>query len=554
MVSKLEYPGCSMADMVFAAAERYPDTAAIDFYGVRTPYRAFAAGIRLCARALLASGIARGDRVTVCLPNTPQAVTLFYALNHIGAVANMIHPLSAQEEIAFYLNSSRSVAAVTLDRFYSKFKAVLDKTDVRSIILTDIDDGLRGVKKPLYRLTRGRGTRVLPDGRITRYPDFLRRGRKYGPGGETPGAAGDTAAILYSGGTTGTPKGILLTNLNFNALALQTAAAGDCIVPGHTMLAIMPIFHGFGLGVCIHTALISGVTAILVPQFSVESYARLLRKYRPHYIAGVPTLFEALLRMPKLGRLDMSRLEGVFSGGDSLSPGLKRRVDAFLLEHGARVQIREGYGLTECVTASCLTPRDYHREGSIGVPFPDMMYKIVDPGSGAEIPRGQTGEICISGPTVMPGYDGNPEETAIALRTHGDGRVWLHTGDLGCVDGDGFVYFRQRLKRVIISSGYSIYPSQLEDVINAHASVRECCVVGVPDDYRMQKPKAFIVLKDGAGPTDALKADLLEHCRRGIARYAVPREFEYMTELPRTGVGKIDFAALQRGVDTAAEG
>jgi long-chain acyl-CoA synthetase len=312
------------------------------------------------------------------------------------------------------------------------------------------------------------------------------------------------------------------------------------------MLAILPIFHGFGLGVCIHTALVYGVMAILAPQFSINYFAKLLRKYRPHYIAGVPTLFDALLRLPDTGKIDMSRLEGVFSGGDALRPELRRRVDAFLRERGARVRIREGYGLTECVAPSCLTPRDYHREGSIGLPFPDTLYKIVRPGATEEIPRGSTGEICISGPTVMLGYDGSPEETALALRTHGDGRVWLHTGDLGCMDADGFVYFRQRLKRVIISSGYSIFPSHLEDVINSHGSVLDSCVIGVPDDFRMEKPKAFIVLRGGVEPTDGVKEDILSHCRREIAKYAMPCEFEYRDSLPRTRAGKIDFEALRR--------
>ncbi|MDR1589038.1 MAG: acyl--CoA ligase [Oscillospiraceae bacterium] len=539
----LDYPDCSMSELVLETAERYPDAEAYDFSGVKTTYRVFAEQIRQCARALTSAGIGSGDRVTLCLPNCPQAVILFYAVNLVGAVANMVHPLSAQEEIALYLNASGSVAAVTLDRFYPKFAAVLDRTGVSTMILTDIDDGLRGIKRAAYKLAHRRG---FADPRVTHYRDFIRGGAGRGAAPYAPGRGDDVAAILYSGGTSGAPKGILLTNLNFNALAMQTAAAGACIVPGHVMLAILPIFHGFGLGVCIHTAFVSGVAVILVPQFSMRSYAGLLRRYKPHYIAGVPTLYEALLRMPGADELDMSRLEGVFSGGDSLSPELKRRVDAFLRERGASVQIREGYGLTECVTASCLTPRDVHREGSIGVPFPDTLYKIVTPGTDEHLPFGQIGEICISGPTVMKGYDGDPEETALALRTHGDGRVWLHTGDLGAMDADGYVYFRQRLKRMIISSGYSIYPSRIEDVLSRHAGVRSCCVIGVPDDFKMERPKAFIVPNDGFESTDALKADILAYCERNIAKYAIPYELEFRESLPLTLVGKTDYAALER--------
>jgi long-chain acyl-CoA synthetase len=540
---ELDYPDCSMAELVLETARRHPDITAYRFFGARVSYGKFADEVRLCARALTAAGIARGDRVALCLPNCPQAVVLFYAINLIGAVANMVHPLCAQEELASYLKSSGSVAAFTLDRFYPKFEAVLDRTRVKTLVLTDIDDGLDPVSGLVYRVSHRRVKRA----RATRYSDFLRAGRAVGSDTAFAPERGDgVAAILYSGGTTGTPKGILLTNLNFNALAMQTQAAGACITRGHEMLAILPVFHGFGLGICVHTALVCGVTVILVPQFSIKSYSKLLRTLRPHYIAGVPTLYEALLRAPDKRPPDMSRLEGVFSGGDTLSPQLRERVNAFLSERGASVQVREGYGLTECVTASCLTPPNRHRAGSIGLPFPDTEYKIVSPGSERRLDCGETGEICISGPTVMKGYDNNPAETAAALREHADGRLWLHTGDLGCMDSDGFVYFRQRLKRVIMSSGYSIYPSQLEDAIRAHGSVAACCVIGAPDDYRMQRPKAFIALRDGAELTDALRADILEHCKKNIARYALPCAIEYVPSLPMTTVGKVDYARLER--------
>jgi long-chain acyl-CoA synthetase len=545
-----------MSELVLAAAERYPNNAAYSFLGEKTTYREFARKIRECALALARVGIKSGERVMICLPNTPQAVILFYAINFIGATAQMVHPLCAPEELVFYLQAGRSVAAFTLGRFMPKFmsaRAEAFGSVLKAIYVTDMSDGMRFARRTLYRaaaragLAKGAVLDMCGAKRwrfVRSYDEFIARARRPGPAAQQ--ARGGAAAILYSGGTTGTPKGILLTDLNFNALAMQTAKAGACIVPGHKMLAILPVFHGFGLGICIHTALISGVTAILVPQFSVRSYAKLLRRHRPHYIAGVPTLFEALLRMRRIWGLNMSQMEGVFSGGDTLSPELRERVNAFLRAHGASVQIREGYGLTECVTASCLTPRDFHRDGSIGKPYPDTLYKIVEPNTDRELDFGQTGEICISGPTVMAGYDGAPEETALVLRAHPDGRVWLHTGDLGCMDGDSFVYFRQRLKRVIMSSGYSIYPSQLEDAINRHPDVEACCVVGVPDDYRIQRPKAFIVLRGGAAPTDRQKDGIMEHCRKSIAKYAMPCEIEYRAELPKTGLGKIAYAQVER--------
>ena len=544
----LDYPDCSMSQLIFETAGKYPDITAYDFFGCKKTYRRFAEEIRLCARGLKAAGVSHGERITICMPNTPQAVVMFYAINHIGCIANMVHPLSAPEEILRYLDSSKSTAVFTLDQFSDKLQEILPRAlTAKTLILCGIDDGLHGVKKPLYMLTKGRGIKRKPTGgSIIRYSDLLRRGRGFAGDCDACGKGGDVAAILYSGGTSGTSKGILLTNLNLNALAMQTIAAGDCVVPSHKMLAIMPIFHGFGLGVCIHTAYVAGGTTILIPQFSIKTYADLLKKHKPHYIAGVPTLFEALLRLRDINKLNMSQLEGVFSGGDSLTAELKRKVDTFLRERGAAEQVREGYGLTECVTASCLTPRKFHKEGSIGIPYPDTYYKIVRRGTQEALPYGEEGEIVLTGPTVMKGYDGNDEETAQTLQAHSDGHVWLHTGDLGIMDEDGFIYFRQRIKRMIISSGYSIYPTQLENAIETHEKVLISCVIGIPDDYRKQRLKAFIVLRDGLEPTEEIKTSILEHCKKNIARYAMPREIEYRDNLPRTLVGKVAYLELEK--------
>ena len=358
--------------------------------------------------------------------------------------------------------------------------------------------------------------------------------------------ADDVAVLLFSGGTTGKTKGIELTNLNFNALAYQTAEMAHKPVCHTRMLAAMPIFHGFVLGVCIHTMLAVGGTSILVPRFNVKEYANLIRTTKPNYIAGVPTLFEAITRNPYLDGVNLSFLYGVFSGGDSLPVELKKRFDAFLTSHGATIHIREGYGTTECVTASCLTPYHKEKEGSIGLPYPDTYYKICRPDSTEEVPFGTEGEICLSGPSVMKGYLNNAEETAHTLRRHEDGRIWLHTGDLGTMDDEGFIYFRQRIKRMIVTSGYNVYPSQIENILDAHEAVRMSCVIGVRDPYKMQKVKAFVVLKDGYTPSDALKENLFEHCRRHIAKYALPYDIEFRDSLPQTLVGKIAYTTLEK--------
>ncbi len=544
----IDYPQKTMYEMVAAAARRFPNNIAYEFMGKKTTYAAFLARVDLTAKALLELGIGKGDRVTICMPNAPQSVDCFYALNRIGAVSNMIHPLSAPQEIAFYLNFSHSKAVLTLDQFYPKIVSIEDQLQERPLVLiARIKDELPPALAVGYALTAGRKLPKLPKKGYILWTSALEKGRRRkAPLPPLDGLAADGASILYSGGTTGTTKGILLSNLNFNALALQTiAASGFSPIDGMKMLSVMPLFHGFGLGIGIHTPLIAGATCILVPQFTVKSYAKLLVKKKPNIIPGVPTLFEALLRTGNLDGVDLGFLRGMFSGGDSLSIELKKKVDTFLQEHGAAIQVREGYGTTECVTASCLTPVDYYRSGSIGVPFPDTYYKIVKPGTTEELPPNTDGEICISGPTVMLGYVDNPEETNHTLRRHDEGRVWLHTGDLGYMDADGFVYFRQRIKRMIVTSGYNVYPSQLENIIDGHPKVLISCVIGIKDDYKMQRVKAFVVLRPAYEPSEEIKQELLAYCRERIARYAMPCDIEFRAELPKTLVGKVAYRVLE---------
>ena len=539
----LTYPDKTMYQLLADTAAKYPDNIAYTFMGKQTTFAHFMQRIEKTAMGLTAMGIKKGDRVTICMPNSPQALDCFYGLNRIGAIPNMIHPLSAAKEIAFYLNVSHSAAILTLDQFYDKIAGILPEVDHPvQLYIARIADELPFPLNLLYPHTKA-GKHPLPKEGYTLWKDILSKQATL-PGQETK--ADDCGAILYSGGTTGTNKGIMLSNRNFNALGLQTiAASGYESIAGMKMLSIMPIFHGFGLGIGIHTALIGGATCILVPQFSIKTYADILKKQKPDFIPGVPTLFEALLRTEGLENVDLSFLKGIFCGGDSLSPELKKKVDAFLKAHNCTEQIREGYGTTECVTASCLTPKDYAREKSIGVPFPDTFYKIVVPGSTDEVAPMEEGEICLSGPTVMLGYMDNPEETAATLKIHADGRTWLHTGDMGYMDEDGFVYFRQRIKRMIVSSGYNIYPSQLENIIDSHKKVLLSCVIGTADSYRGQRIRAYIVPTPGVEVNEELRQELLSYCAQHIAKYAMPREIIFRTELPKTLVGKVAYRVLE---------
>ena len=543
----LEYFDGSMFEAVENVARKYPNAVAFDFMGKSTTYRSLVREIENCAKALKTIGVREGDKVTIAMPNCPQAIYMFYAVNLVGGIANMIHPLSAEKEIEFYLNESESVTAITLDQFYHKFERIRENTKVINIIIASVKDALSKPIRAGYMLTEGRKIAKIPeDAPVITWKDFMRLSHScFYKTYKVKRTGSDPAVILYSGGTTGTTKGIVLTNLNFNALAAQIVATNPMFRPGDRMLSAMPLFHGFGLGVCIHSMLANGGRCILIPRFTAKSYAKQIVKYKCNFIAGVPTLYEALLRLPSMDGANLSSLKGVFSGGDSLSIELKKKFDKFLYDHNATVQVREGYGTTETVTACCLTPTHMFKEGSIGLPFPDTYIKIVEPGTDREVPYGTEGEILLAGPTVMKEYMKHPEETAQTLRTHADGLTWVYTGDLGVMDEQGFIYFRGRAKRMIISSGYNVYPGQIENVLDAHDAVQMSCVIGVPDAYKMQKVKAFVKLKDGAAATEETKQDILDYCARHVAKYAMPYDIEFRDDMPKTLVGKVAYRVLE---------
>lgn len=541
----LEYPDISIYNMLENSMKNRENYISYNYYGTKITYKEFIAQIDKCARALKSLGVKATEKVSICMPNTPEAIIAFYAINKIGAVANMIHPLSAENEIKYFLNVSKSKYIITIDIAFNKINHIAKDTNLKKCIAVSAKNSMPMYLKIGYQLTKGRKIKLEKSDLNLSWNRFIKLGEDYNKKIKSNFKGKDVAAILYSGGTTGYPKGIELTNLNFNALAIQSFEACQCLKEKDKVLSIMPVFHGFGLGICIHTVQYFGGTSILLPQFSAKTFDKLLKKYKPNIIAGVPTLYEALLKNKNLEGYDLSFLKCVISGGDSLSISLKEKVDTFLKEHGANIQIREGYGLTECVTGSCLTPMNYYRKGSIGIPYPDTYYKIVKPNTDEELPFGEEGEILISGPSVMKGYLDDEEETKQTLRKHKDGLTWMYTGDLGYMDKDGFIYFKQRLKRMIISSGYCLYPQYIENIIDSHPKVLMSCVIGIDHRYKEQVAKAFIVLRNGYTVNDELLKEIKEHCEKNLARYSWPTEYEFRSELPKTLVGKIAYSKLE---------
>ncbi len=536
----IDYPRVTMYEALMQTVEQYPDRIAYDFFDYTSTYRQFGRDIDLCANALASLGLKKGDRITISMPTSPQGIICFYAANKLGVVASMIHPLSTPAEIAYYLNVSNSRVALTLDMFHNSFKNLPEKTPLELLILTEIFD----------QLTREQPMAEKPpvtDGPAVRWWKALMTAKHP----EAPKAAMQTdemAVILYSGGTTGFPKGIMLSNYNFISEGLMVANWGGGVLMAEesSVLAILPIFHGFGLGICCNAAFMGGSKSILVPQFTPEIVADLIKKKRPSLLVGVPTLYDALTKNEVFQNTDLSCLKNTSCGADSLPRQVKDRFEEVVKRQGGDIQLVEGYGLTEAVTGIMSTPIDGYRENSVGIPFPDMLAKVVKIGTIEEVPIGQEGELCVSGPAVMLGYLEQPEETARVLQKHADGRIWLHTGDIFTEDADGYFYFKLRLKRMIKSSGMNVYPVQVEAVLQQHPDVSAACVIGVPDEQQVERVKAVVVLKDPAKAGPEMEKALIEHCRKNLIKWSCPREMEFRAALPLTKVGKIAYTVLEQ--------
>ena len=552
----VDYPECSIYEAFHQAAKKYPHYIATEFLKVRRSYRWLSKRVDLVAGALLKLGVKENEIVLIATPNCPQAVILMYALSKIGAIASFIHPLSAEKEFEFYAKDTKARFIFTLNQFVEKILPIKANTNLEKIIPSSVVAETNWLIRLGYLFTKeGKADPKFKDNAdILTWKSFLKGARKFiRP--ETPheDMKDRDALVLYSGGTTGSNKGVVLSNYNFNALGTQIIVTNPMFKPGDIMLAAMPVFHGYGLGVSIHSMLMYGGRTVLVPRFNPNSYGKMMYETKCNFIAAVPTLYEAIMRLSDMKGKDLSRLKGVYSGGDKLSTELKHRFDDFLHEHGAKVSVREGYGATETVNACCLTPIHKSKEGSIGVPFPDTYFKVVEPDTDKEVPIGEVGELLVAGVTTMKRYLNNEEETKKTLQKHKDGMTWVRTGDLGKMDEEGFIYFTGRAKRMIITSGYNVYPNQLEQIIDKCEVVQASCVIGVKDPLRVQKVKAYVVLKDGVPKTPVTKRTINDYCAAHISKYALPKEIEFIDALPKTKLAKIDYRALEEESNKKAE-
>ncbi|MFD0589516.1 long-chain fatty acid--CoA ligase [Paenibacillus sp. GCM10027627] len=534
----LTYPDTSIAKFLVHAVNHYPDSDAVYFMGKSMTYRELhAQSIRL-ASELAARGVARGDRIAIMLPNCPQAVVSYYAVLFAGGVVVQTNPLYVERELEHQLKDSGAVGIITLDLLYARVARVRGSApqdgplpELKHVFITSIKDALPFPKNMLYPLKqRKEGFRSnIPYGKqgVFAYRKLL-SGKA--PSVELPELAGsdDIAALQYTGGTTGTPKGVMLTHGNLVANTLQIASWCYRAENGkEKFLAALPLFHVFGLTVLMNMSVYKAGTLVLLPRFETEAVLKTIEDQKPSIFPGAPTMYVALLNHPGVVKTDLSSVNICISGSAALPLEVQEQFETM---SGGR--LIEGYGLTEAAPVTHANPIWGHRKiGTIGVPLPDTEAAVMDPETGLHLPQGELGELVVKGPQVMKGYWNRPEETDRVLK---DG--WLRTGDLATMDEDGYFTIMDRIKDVIIASGFNIYPREVEEVLFEHPAVREAAVVGVRDEYRGETVKAYIVLKEG---WQVSRSQLDRWCRDRLAAYKVPHHYAFRETLPKTMVGKV---------------
>ncbi|MBE5806566.1 MAG: acyl--CoA ligase [Clostridiales bacterium] len=523
----------------------FGNTYCLDYYGRKVKYNELLKLIDDCAKGLYEYGVRKGNVVTLCLPNTLEGVIAFFAINKIGAIVNFIHPSSGENEIKASVNEMDSKIIFVIDSNYSKIESIINDTKIEKVILVSLTDYMSFINKLRYHKNKVRITLTRNNDRYIIWHDFISNvSNLFLTDYICDSDKNSPAIILHSGGTTGSPKGVVLSNNNLMAFVESAIIGQNYLVKGDTCLALMPIFHGFGIIHSVLFPLCIGMNVILRPKFDVKEYCEMIVKYKPQILMGVPTLFESLLEEWDNDDIKLDFIKCALVGGDTLKAGLRENINKFFKKHNAKITVCAGYGLSEAVCGVVLGNPSYQKGDAIGIPLPGIYVGIFSP-EGKEVPYGEDGEICVCGPTVMLGYYNNEKETNIALHVHDDGNVWLHTGDIGSMDEEGYLSYTNRSKRIIISSGYNIYPIRIEKLLETHPSVMLCSVVGVPDKHKMEVPKAFIVLKKDFHKKEFITLELKRLCKKNLPKYSWPVDYVYMEKLPTTKVGKIDFKKLQ---------
>ena len=539
MPEHLNYYNGSMYDIVSDAAIKYPNNLALEYFDIKYNYKELIKEIDRVAVSLKKLNIVENECVTICMPNMPEAIFLIYAVNKIGGICNIIHPLSSTDEIKRALKETNSNIIFTTDVTYSKVKDI----NIKDIIVCEVSNSMNGIMHFFYNVKNKKNMQYNEN--VIKWTSFIKNENEV-INTHVSRSQNSPAVIIYSGGTTGRQKGIVLSNLCFNALVSQCEAVCKEAKAGNSILSALPIFHGFGLCICIHVPLALGLKCILVPKINTLRINQLIKSKKPNLLPVIPSMLNIIVNSLPLGKTSFKSVKVILSGGDYLSEELKNKVESYFRKCGSIAHIQIGYGLSEATAFVSATSEAVKDNNNIGIPNPDNIIKIFDPGTDVELGSDKIGEICVTGPSLMLGYINQDKETDNVLKTHYDGKIWLHTGDLGYMTEDGVLHYQSRLKRMIISNGYNIYPIELEEIISKCEYVKQCIVVAIKHSVKSEVPKAVIVLKDNIELTNEIEKEIKEYCKKNIAKYAIPYEYEFRESLPITKVGKVDYRSLEK--------
>ena len=542
-------PALSAFEYVCQRSKNHLNDTALEYYGRKFTYADLIVNVKKTAAALRGVGVKKGDIITVVSIMTPEIIALFYAADMIGATLNLVDPRYSVEGIREYIEEVDSHLLVCLNVVYERCRQAAKRTNVEKVIVLSPADSLPPVMAVGYKLTTPDKNKYASN--VIRWKQFIKGGEGQSTAAE-PYDPDHACVVVHTGGTTGSPKGVMLTDDCFNGIALQFQAYPKLFHRGQKLMNIMPPFIAYGFACGIHLPLVLGFTVIIIPNLDPDKLGSLVLKHKPEHMFGVPTHYQQLASDPKLRDKDLSFIINYAAGGDSLSRGAEQTVNDFLAAHGARYPIAKGYGMTEVSSAATVAAGLDNKPGSVGIPMVNTIIAAFEPGTDRELPIGERGELCISGPCLMKGYYNKPEETAILLRRHPDGRVWAHTGDMGYLDEDGFVFLDSRIKRMIIRhDGFKVFPSMIENVVSRHPAVHQCSVVGCTDKDHVQGrlPFVYIVLKaDTTAKKKQVIRELERMCAEELPEYVQPVAYKFISSMPMTPVGKVDYRQLEADI------
>ncbi len=548
-----ELPAVTIYRYLWENNRKHLDRVALNYFDKKITYQELFLNINKVARALLESGVKRDDIVTIAMPSTPEAVYLFYALSKIGAVSNMVDPRSSKEELEHYADEVKSSLLFTIDQAALKFKDIKEKTSVREVVEISPADSMPfglslGYAAKTFFETTSEQRKASKDLHFTKWQEFVARGKKKYLIEEPVYEKDKPVVIVHTGGTTGVPKGVMLSNDNVNIATYDCMHAGFDFQRQHKWLNIMPPFIAYGVGNGLHLPLIVGMEVILIPQFNPKEFDKLLCKYHPNHMTGVPSHYKSLLSSKRMNHQDLSYWLSAIVGGDGMKIELEKNVNEFLANHNCPYTVKKGYGMSEVMAAVVACPtNECNAIGSVGIPFPHSTIGIFDPDTDEELDYGEIGEVRIQTPNRMLGYYENPKEEERVVKVHEDGSIWIHSGDLGYMRPDGLIFIEGRIKNMIIRhDGFKVYPKRIEDTIMKHPLVESCMVVGIDDlDYAQGKlPKAYVTLKKGTTVFN-IESELEILCKKLLPEYSQPVDFEVRDSFPVTNIGKFDYHALE---------